>query len=95
MAGVSVPWKTSNACESFSFPVCIRKRKVRYYRVKNTREKSNTLFRLGKANQFGDDFPEGRVEWALWQLSLILAEIAANPWGDKDHRGEAQEFTIE
>lgn len=36
-----------------------------------------------------DDCFKDRAEWALWQLSLILAEIAENTWRDKDHNIES------
>jgi hypothetical protein len=35
-----------------------------------------------------DDCLQDRTEWALWQISLILADIAANTWGDRDHKDE-------
>jgi hypothetical protein len=36
-----------------------------------------------------DDCFQDRAERALWQLSLILSEVASNTSGNKDHRGES------
>ena len=78
MGGVSILWKTSNACESFSFPVCIGKRKVCHYTVRNTEQRPNRLVHLGRGNQNRDNFPKGHVEWVLWELSQVLRDIVAN-----------------
>lgn len=32
---------------------------------------------------------QDRAEWALWQLSLILAEIAGNTSGNKSHTADS------